>query len=153
MEITLAAGTYNIPKHADRHAAGYFWYVDDAPWAPGTQLQVDWLLSSAPSNGAPVESGYTVDSRWITYTQRAARPCTHKAFRPMFRTRASLPMRDGRFLRSMPNIGTGSTVTLKSTRPLRTNLTLATLQIAVDGRAPLVMQTSRRGSMHLLLPR
>jgi hypothetical protein len=74
MEITLAAGTYKIPITQTVTPQAIPSNVDDAPWASGSQLQTDWLLSSAPSNGAPVETGFTVDSKWITYGQHDASP-------------------------------------------------------------------------------
>ena len=116
MEITLAAGTYAIPITQTVTRQSIPGNVDDAPWAPGTQLQVDWLLSSVPSNGAPVESGYAVNSKWITYTHQGA---------------AS----DARWslLRSIPNIGSGGTVTFEIDKSNYALTSSTTLQIAVDG--------------------
>jgi endoglucanase len=115
MEITLAAGTYKIPIAQTVLRRSIPGSVDDAPWAPGNQLQVDWLLSSAPSNGVPVESGHAVDSRWITYPQQGA---------------AS----DARWslLRSIPNIGTGGTVTFEIDRTNYALTSPTTLRIAID---------------------
>jgi endoglucanase len=115
MEITLAAGTYTIPITQTVSRQPIAGSADDAPWAPGTQLQVDWLLSMAPSNAAPVERGYAVISRWIAYTQQGTAA-------------------DARWslLRSAPNIGTGGTVTFEIGM---TNYALSsevTLHIAVD---------------------
>jgi endoglucanase len=115
MEITLVAGSYTIPITQTVTLQSIPGGVDDAPWAPGTQLQTDWLLSSAPSNGAPVESGHTVDSKWITYTHQGA---------------AS----DARWslLRSIPNIGTGGTVTFEIDKANYALTSPGTLHIAVD---------------------
>jgi endoglucanase len=115
MEITLAAGTYTIPITQTVTRQKIAGSIDDAPGVSGTQLQVDWLLSMAPSNGAPVERGYAVISRWITYTQQGTAA-------------------DARWslLRSAPNIGTGGTVTFEIGM---TNTALSsdvTLHIAVD---------------------
>jgi hypothetical protein len=98
MEITLVAGTYTIPITQTVTLQSIPGDVDDAPWEPGTQLQTDWLLSHAPTNGAPVESGYTVNSKWITYAHQVAPSDAHQA-----------APSDARWslLRSIPNIGTG----------------------------------------------
>ena len=134
MEITLAAGTYKIPITQTVTQQAIAGNVDDAPWAPGTQLQTDWLLSSAPSNGAPVETGFTVDSKWITYAKQggspaAAQPSTSP--KPLRQSASS----DARWslLRSIPNIGNAGTVTFEIGE---TNYALAsptTLQISIDG--------------------
>lgn len=115
MEITLVAGSYTIPITQTVTLQNIPGSVDDAPWAPGTQLQTDWLLSSAPSNGAPVESGHTVDSKWITYTHQGT---------------AS----DARWslLRSIPSIGNGGTVTFEIDKTNYALTSPATLHIAVD---------------------
>jgi endoglucanase len=115
MEVALAAGTYKIPIIQTVTRQNIPDSVDDAPWAPGTQLQVDWLLMSAPSNGAPVESSLAVDSKWITYTLQGA---------------AS----DARWslLRSIPMIGAGGTVSFEIDK---TNFALTaptTLHITID---------------------
>lgn len=115
MEITLAAGSYLIPIAQTVTRQPIPGTIDDAPWAPGTQLQVDWLLSSAPSNGAPVESGHAVNSKWIHYAQYGA---------------AS----DARWslLRSISRIGSGDTVSFEIDL---TNAALSapvTLHIGVD---------------------
>src|SRR5882724_2144888 len=66
MEIVLVAGSYRLPISQTVTDQIIPIGIDDANWAPGPQLQVDWLLSSAPANGAPVVSGHTVVSKWIT---------------------------------------------------------------------------------------
>jgi len=76
------------------------------------------------------ESGYTVDSRWITYTHRAARPChANKAFRPCF---APGSPSDARMvaLRSMPQYRPGSTVTFEIDKTNYVLTSPTTLQIA-----------------------
>ena len=128
MEITLAPGTYAIAISQTvtrRNMAGD---VDDAPWAAGTQLQVDWLLSSAPANGAPVESGHAVVSKWITYTHQGA---------------AS----DARWslLRSIPSIGSGGSVSFEIDQTNTALTALATLQIAVDGASTATEADFRQG--------
>jgi endoglucanase len=124
MEITLVAGTYTIPITQTVTLESIPGSVDDAPWAPGTQLQTDWLLSSAPTNGAPVESGYTVDSKWITYAQQAAPSNAHQA-----------APSDARWslLRSIPNIGTGGAVNFEIDKTNYALTSSTTLHIAVDG--------------------
>jgi endoglucanase len=116
MEITLAGGSYTIPITQTVTLQSIPGNVDDAPWAGGTQLQTDWLLSSAQSNGAPVESAFAVVSKWITYTRQGL---------------AS----DARWslLRSVPDIGAGGSVTFEVGK---TNHALASptkLRIAVNG--------------------
>ena len=56
MEIVLAAGSYRIPIAQPVTDQAVPTGIDDANWAPGPQLQVDWLLSGAPANGASVVS-------------------------------------------------------------------------------------------------
>jgi endoglucanase len=133
MELTLAAGTYTIPITQTVTLQSIPGSVNDAPWAPGTQLQTDWLLSSAPSNGAPVENGYTVDSKWITYTQQAASSdVTHQdASSDTTRQGAASDARWS-LLRSIPNIGTGGTVTFEIGKTNYALTSSTTLQIAVD---------------------
>jgi endoglucanase len=125
MEITLAAGTYTIPITQTVTQQAIPGNVDDAPWAPGTQLQTDWLLSIAPSNGAPVEIGHTVDSKWITYPRLAgsAEVARHGTSSD---ARWSL-------LRSIPSVGAGDTVIFEigNTNYVLTSPT--TLKISVDG--------------------
>jgi endoglucanase len=143
MEITLAAGSYKIPITQTVTLQGIPGNVDDAPWAPGTQLQSDWLLSSAPSNGAPVENGYTVDSKWITYTNQGASPGAQSpgASSDGSRKGPSLEAKrenapfDARWslLRSIPNIGTGGTVTFEIDKTNYALTSPTSLRIAVDG--------------------
>jgi endoglucanase len=127
MEIVLAAGSYKIAiaqTVTERDIPGS---IDDASWAPGTQLQVDWLLSSAPDNGAAVESGHAVVSKWITYGQKnqavQAAPATPQG------TAA-----DARWslLRSIPNIGTSGTVTFEIDQTNYALTSPATLKLTVD---------------------
>jgi endoglucanase len=124
MEITLVAGTYTIPITQTVTLQSIPGDVDDAPWEPGTQLQTDWLLSRAPTNGAPVESGYTVNSKWITYAHQVAPSDAHQA-----------APSDARWslLRSIPNIGTGGTVTFEIDKTNYALTSSTTLHIAVDG--------------------
>jgi len=124
MEITLVAGTYTIPITQTVTLQRIPGDVDDAPWATGMQLQTDWLLSSAPTDGAPVESGYTADSKWITYAQLAPSSEAHQ----------SAPS-DARWslLRSIPNIAAGGTVTFEIDKTNYTLTSSTTLHIAVDG--------------------
>jgi hypothetical protein len=74
MEITLPAGSSQIVIVQTVTKDSIPGNLDDASWAPGTQLQVDWLLSSAPVNGALVEIGGTVDSKWKKGVDGLARP-------------------------------------------------------------------------------
>jgi endoglucanase len=131
MEITLAAGTYKIPITQTVTLQSIPGNLDDAPWAPGTQLQTDWLLSSAPSNGAPVESGYAVDSKWITYGASSA---AHQGASYSDAVHQGAPS-DARWslLRSILNIGTGGTVTFEIDKTNYTLTSSTTLHIAVDG--------------------
>ena len=134
MEITLAAGTYKIPITQTVTLQGIPGNVDDAAWAPGTQLQVDWLLSSAPSNGAPIESGYTINSKWITYTNQGGSPVATKQGAASDTAKPGAAS-DARWslLRSIPNIGAGSTVTFEIGMTNYTLTSPTTLQITVDG--------------------
>jgi endoglucanase len=138
MEITLPAGSSqfvivqtvtkdNIPGN-----------LDDAAWAPGTQLQVDWLLSSAPSNGAPVETGRTVDSKWITYgsANAPAVPPNSAATQQNSAEHAASQSQpsDTRWslLRSPPNIGAGEQVTFEVDKSNYTLTSPVTLKLDVD---------------------
>jgi endoglucanase len=125
MEITLASGTYTIPITQTVTLQSILGSVDDAPWAPGTQLQTDWLLSSAPTNGAPVESGYTVDSKWITYAQQSS---SSDVLQQGVASNARWSL-----LRSIPNIGTGGTVIFEIDKTNYALTSSTTLHIAVDG--------------------
>src|ERR1700733_4840051 len=120
--------------------------VDDAPWAPGTQLQTDWLLSSAPPNGAPVETGFTVDSKWITYAQQGGSPA---AAQPSTSTEAprQSASSDARwsFLRSIPNIGTAGTVTFEIGETNYALTSPTTLQISIDGASTASDADFKRG--------
>jgi len=129
MEITLAPGTYKIPITQTVTLQGIPGGVDDATWAPGTQLQTDWLLSSAPSNGAPVESGYAVDSKWITYSNQGGSPVAQK---PVAAKQGTAPDARWSLLRSIPNIGVGGTVTFEIGMTNFALTTSTTLQIAVN---------------------
>src|ERR1700675_2949823 len=131
MEITLAAGTYKIPITQTVTLQNIVGNLDDAPWAPGTQLQTDWLLSSAPSNGAPVESGYAVDSKWITYTQQGA--AAHQGASSDAVHQGALSDARWSLLRWIPNIGTGGTVTFEVDKTNYTLTSSTTLHISVDG--------------------
>src|SRR3981189_1146620 len=53
MEIVLAAGGYRITIAQTVTDQAVPTGIDDANWAPGPQLQVDWLLSGPSPNGAP----------------------------------------------------------------------------------------------------
>jgi endoglucanase len=134
MEITLAAGTYKIPITQTVTSQAIPGNVDDAPWAPGTQLQTDWLLSSAPSNGAPVETGFTVDSKWITYAQQGGSPAAAQPSTSPEAPRQSASS-DARWslLRSIPNIGTAGTVTFEIGETNYALTSPTTLRIAIDG--------------------
>jgi endoglucanase len=125
MEITLAAGTYTIPITQTVTQQAIPGNVDDALWAPGTQLQTDWLLSIAPSNGAPVEIGHTVDSKWITYPRLAGSP-------EVARQGTSSDARWS-LLRSIPSIETGGTVVFEIDKTNYVLTSPATLTIGVDG--------------------
>jgi endoglucanase len=131
VEITLTAGTYTIPITQTVSVQNIPGTVDDAPWAPGTQLQVDWILSSAPSNGAPVESGYMVESRWITHAQQG--PVSNQSSaKGVPRQSVSTDARWS-LLRSVPNIRTGDTVTFeidKTNYPLTSS---TKIQVVVNG--------------------
>jgi endoglucanase len=130
MEITLAAGTYQIPIKQTITTTGIPGTVDDASWAPGTQLQADWLLSSAPANGAAVENDHAVVSKWITYTSQGGAPPAQSAA-------PSGTASDARWtlLRSVPNIGTGGTVTFEIDLTNHTLAAPAGLRIAFDGES------------------
>jgi hypothetical protein len=134
MEITLAAGTYTIPITQTVTPQSIPGSVDDAPWAPGAQLQTDWLLSSVPSNGAAVESGHAVNSKWITYTLQGASPADAKQGATPEATHQSASS-DARWsvLRSIPNIGAGGTVTFEIGKTNYALTSSTTLRIAVDG--------------------
>jgi len=134
MEITLAAGSYKIPISQTVTLQTIPGSIDDAPWAPGTQLQVDWLLSSAPSNGAPVESAYSVDSKWISYSQQgtpagsANQAGSYNGTRPGASSDARWSL-----LRSIPNIGTGETVTFEIGMTNYALTSATTIQIRIAG--------------------
>jgi endoglucanase len=123
MEITLATGTYTIPITQTVTQQAIPGNVDDAPWAPGTQLQTDWLLSTAPSNAAPVENGHTINSKWITYPRLAGSP--EAARQTSSDARWSL-------LRSIPSIGTGGTVIFEIDKTNYVLTSPATLKISID---------------------
>jgi endoglucanase len=133
MEITLAAGTYKIPIAQTITPEAIPGNVDDAPWAPGTQLQTDWMLSTAPSNGAPVETGFTVDSKWITYAQQGGSVTAASQGTSPAAPQQSTPS-DARWslLRSIPNVGPAGTVTFEIGETNYALTSPATLQIAVD---------------------
>jgi endoglucanase len=132
-EITLKGGTYKIAINQTVTSQTIPGHVDDAPWAPGTQLQADWLLSSAPSNGAPVENGYTVDSKWITYANQGVSSDAASEQRSPGARRQGAPS-DARWslLRSVPNIGTRGTVTFEIEKTNYTLTSPTTLRIGVD---------------------
>jgi endoglucanase len=125
IEIVLAAGSYRISIVQTVTAQDIPGSIDDASWAPGNQLQVDWLLSSAPSNGAPVENGHTVISKWITYGGKSA------AAAPPVQGSPS----DARWslLRSIPNIGSGGAVVFEIDETNYALTSSTTLKLAVDG--------------------
>jgi hypothetical protein len=133
MEITLAAGTYKIPITQTVTKQAIPGNVDDAPWAPGTQLQTDWLLSSAPSNGAPVETGFTVDSKWITYAQQGGSPAAAQKGIPEAPRQSASSDARWSLLRSIPNIGTAGTVTFEIGETNYALTSPTTLQITIDG--------------------
>jgi endoglucanase len=124
-EVVLVAGSYRIPiaqTVTDQLIPGG---IDDATWVPGPQLQVDWLLSSAPANGAPVVSGHTVVSKWITNADKGQTPQVALQGDPS----------DARWslLRSIPNIGTGGTVTFEIDQTNYSLTSSTILKLAVDG--------------------
>jgi endoglucanase len=134
MEITLAAGTYKISITQTVTPQAIPGNVDDAPWAPGTQLQTDWLLSSAPSNGAPVETGFTVDSKWITYAQQGGSPAAaQQSTSPEVPRQSTSSDARWSLLRSIPNIDTAGTVTFEIGETNYALTSPTTLQIAIDG--------------------
>jgi endoglucanase len=134
MEITLAAGTYKIPITQTVALQAIPGNVDDAPWAPGTQLQTDWLLSSAPSNGAPVETGFTVDSKWITYAQQGGSPAAvQQSTSPEAPRQSTFSDTRWSLLRSIPNIGTAGTVTFEIGETNYALISPTTLRISIDG--------------------
>ncbi len=126
MEITLAAGTYKIPITQTVTSKDIPGTVDDATWAPGTQLQVDWLLSSAPSNGAPVDGTHAVDSKWISYGQRQGAPAEVASQSKPSDARWSL-------LRSIPNLKVGDTATFEIDKTNYVLTSPTTVKIGVDG--------------------
>ncbi|MCK1404928.1 glycoside hydrolase family 5 protein [Bradyrhizobium sp. 76] len=141
MEITLTAGTYKIDIDQTVTMQGIPGNIDDAPWAPGTQLQTDWILASAPSNGAPVENGFAVDSKWITYTNQAASPGANNQGASSDASQGPVPeekresaVSDARWslLRSAPSIGTGGVVTFEIHKTNYALTSPTTLHIAVD---------------------
>ena len=124
MEISLAAGSYQIAISQTVTTQSISESVDDASWAPGRQLQVDWLLSSAPVNGAPVESDHAIVSKWITYADVTSSSQPHPAD-GSWNARWTL-------LRSIPNIEAGGAVAFEIGE---TNFTLKTptsLNISLD---------------------
>ncbi len=127
MEIVLVAGSYRIPIAQTVTDQAVPAGVDDANWAPGPQLQVDWLLSGAPANGASVVSGHTVVSKWITNADQGQAAQATPQGGPS----------DARWslLRSIPNIGPGDVVTFEIDQ---TNYVLTfptALKLAVDGES------------------
>jgi endoglucanase len=128
-EITLVAGTYVIPISQTVTSENIPETIDDAPWAPGKQLQVDWILSSAPSNGAPVESGHAVDSKWITY-QTSASIASQQGGAPAPQPSPS----DARWslLRSVSNIGASDKVTFELDLTNHVLTSPATIRLSVD---------------------
>jgi len=125
MEIVLVAGSYRLPISQTVTDQIIPIGIDDANWAPGPQLQVDWLLSSAPANGAPVVSGHTVVSKWITNADKGqAAQATPQG-----------GSSDARWslLRSIPNIGSGGTVTFEIDQTNYSLTSPTTLKLAVDG--------------------
>jgi endoglucanase len=133
VEITLAAGTYTIPISQTVTLQTIPGNLDDAPWAPGTQLQTDWLLSSAPSNGAPVETGFTVDSKWITYPRQGSTPeAARQGITPGAVPQGASSNARWSLLRSVPNIGTGGTVIFEIDETNYALTSSTTLKIAVD---------------------
>jgi endoglucanase len=130
MEITLTAGSYKIPIAQTVTLEAIPGSIDDASWAPGTQLQTDWLLSSAPSNGAPVETGFTVDSKWITYAQQSdANAATHQ--NAPGTPQASSDARWS-LLRSTPNVATAGGVTFEIGMTNYVLTSPTSLQLTVD---------------------
>ena len=125
MEVVLAPGSYRIPIAQTVTEQDIPGSIDDASWAPGTQLQVDWLLSSAPSNGALVEINHTVVSKWITYGHASVAPSVTYQGAPS----------DARWalLRSLPNIGAAGTVTFEIHETNYALTSSTTLKLAVDG--------------------
>ncbi len=133
LEITLKEGTYKIAISQTVTLQSIPGRVDDAPWAPGRQLQTDWLLSSAPSDGAPVENDYTVDSKWITYAnQDVSSDGTSEGPSPVARHQSGPSDARWSLLRSIPNIGTGGTVTFEIEKTNYALTSPARLRIAVD---------------------
>jgi endoglucanase len=132
MEITLAAGSYKLPITQTVTLEAIPGNIDDAAWAPGTQLQTDWLLSSAPSNGAPVETGFTVDSKWITYAQQSvATAATHQNAPGAAQDGTSSEARWS-LLRSIPNVATAGNVTFEIGMTNYVLTSPTTLQLTVD---------------------
>jgi endoglucanase len=129
MEITLPAGSSQIVIVQTVTKDNIPGNVDDASWAPGTQLQVDWLLSTSPSNGAPVETGRAVDSKWITYGQAST-----ASVEPNAPAASQSKPSDARWslLRSPPNIGAGEKVTFEIDKTNYLLTSPATLKIGLD---------------------
>jgi endoglucanase len=132
MEIALATGSYKISITQTVTQEAIPGNIDDASWAPGTQLQTDWLLSSAPSNGAPVETGFTVNSKWITYAQRGVPPVAtaqNASGAPQEETSSEARWS---LLRSKPNVNTGDSVTFEIGMTNYVLTSSTTLQLTVD---------------------
>ena len=125
VEIELPAGSYKISISQTVSDQKITSTIDDASWASGLQLQVDWLLSTAPTNGMAIDRGHSAISKWITYQEAQQAPAATAQGAPA----------DARWsiLRSVPNIGPGGTVTFEIHE---TNYALASpakLKLAVDG--------------------
>lgn len=125
VEIELPAGSNKISISqtvSDQSIPGT---IDDASWAPGLQLQVDWLLSTAPTNAIAVESSHSVISKWITYQEVQQPPPAAAQGTPA----------DARWaiLRSVPNIGPGGTVTFEIHETNYALTSPARLKVVIDG--------------------
>jgi endoglucanase len=132
MEITLPAAASHIVIVQTVTKDPIPGTVDDASWAPGTQLQVDWLLSSAPTNGAPVAPDGAVDSKWISYGQ--ANTASAQPSPPAAAAKPTQPS-DARWtlLRSSPAIASGEKVTFEIDKTNYVLTSPVTLKIGVDG--------------------
>jgi endoglucanase len=127
MEIVLAAGNYRISIAQTVSDQVIPAGIDDANWVPGPQLQVDWLVSNAPTNGAPVVSGHTVVSKWITNADKGQAAHVAPQGGPS----------DARWslLRSIPNIGSGDPVTFEIDQTNYALTSSTTLKLTTDGES------------------
>jgi endoglucanase len=127
MEIVLTAGSYRLPISQTVSDQIIPIGVDDASWAAGPQLQVDWLLSSAPANGAQVVGGHTIISKWITNADKGqAAPVT---------PRGGPSDAPWSLLRSIPSIGSGGTLTFEIDLTNYTLTSSTALKLTADGES------------------